>query len=73
VLSGYDDDLACDATRQTNRLRDALTTLSPPLERVLGRPAGACGGAGTACVLSHPKRAAHPPETGMSRMGEHGV
>jgi transposase len=36
VLSGYDDDLAADTTRQANRLRDALTSLHPPLERVLG-------------------------------------
>ena len=36
VLNGYDTDLAADATRLTNRLRDALTGLSPALERVLG-------------------------------------
>ena len=32
----YDTDLAADATRLTNRLRDALTGRSPALERVLG-------------------------------------
>ena len=36
VLNGYDTELAADATRLTNRLRDALTGLSPALERVLG-------------------------------------
>ena len=36
VLNGYDIDLAADGTRLTNRLRDALTGLSPALERVLG-------------------------------------
>ena len=36
VLNGYDIDLAADATRLSNRLRDALTGLSPALERVLG-------------------------------------
>ena len=35
-LDAYDTDLAADATRLTNRLRDALTGLSPALERVLG-------------------------------------
>ncbi len=36
ILNGYDIDLAADVTRLTNRLRDALTGLSPALERVLG-------------------------------------
>ncbi len=36
VLNGYDADLAADATRLSNRLRDALTGISPALERVLG-------------------------------------
>ena len=36
VLNGYDADLAADATRLSNRLRDALTGVSPALERVLG-------------------------------------
>ena len=36
VLNGYDADLAADATRLSNRLRDAPTGLSPALERVLG-------------------------------------
>ena len=37
VLAGYDDDLAQQATRLTNRLRDALTHVHPALERLLAR------------------------------------
>ena len=33
VLNGYDADLAADATRLSNRLRDALTGISPALAR----------------------------------------
>jgi transposase len=36
VLNGFDTDLAEDQTRVTNRLRDALTSISPVLERALG-------------------------------------
>jgi transposase len=36
VLNGFDIDLAADLTRLTNRLRDALTSISPALERALG-------------------------------------
>lgn len=36
VLNGFDTDLAADQTRLTNRLRDALTSISPVLERTLG-------------------------------------
>ena len=36
VLNGFDVDLAADLTRSTNRLRDALTSISPALERALG-------------------------------------
>jgi transposase len=36
VLNGFDTDLAADQTRVTNRLRDALTSISPVLERALG-------------------------------------
>jgi transposase len=38
VLNGFDIDLAADLLRLTNRLRDALVSISPPLERVLRRP-----------------------------------
>ncbi len=40
VLNGLDIDLAADATRQTNRLRDALTSISPALERAIGSKLG---------------------------------
>jgi transposase len=36
VLNGFDIDLAADQTRLTNRLRAALTSVSPALERALG-------------------------------------
>lgn len=35
VLNGFDTDLATDQTRMTNRLRDALTSINPVLERAL--------------------------------------
>lgn len=37
VLAGYDGDLAAEATRLTNRLRDALLHVHPALERLLGK------------------------------------
>ncbi len=47
MVLGYDDDLAQDATRTSNRLRGVLTSVHPALERVLGpacgtRPAWPC-------------------------------
>ncbi|MFD5025089.1 IS110 family transposase [Streptomyces sp. NPDC058373] len=36
MVLGYDDDLAQDATRTSNRLRGLLTSIHPALERVLG-------------------------------------
>jgi len=36
VLSGYDDDLAADVVRVSNRLRDTLTALNPQLEQAVG-------------------------------------
>jgi len=36
VLVGFDDDLAGEATRLTNRIRGLLTQVHPALERVLG-------------------------------------
>ena len=36
VLNGYDIDLAADQTRLASRLRDALTSISPALERAVG-------------------------------------
>jgi hypothetical protein len=36
VLNGFDIDLAADATRLASRLRDAVTSISPALERAVG-------------------------------------
>jgi len=36
VLVGFDDDLAGEATRLSNRIRGLLTQVHPALERVLG-------------------------------------
>jgi transposase len=43
VLNGFDIDLAADATRLASRLRDALTSISPALERVVGERLGQPG------------------------------
>jgi transposase len=43
VLNGFDVDLAADQTRITNRLRDALTSVSPALERAVGSRLGQPG------------------------------
>jgi transposase len=37
VLAGYDDDLAAQSTRLTNRLHEALLHIHPALERLLGK------------------------------------
>jgi len=36
ILNGFDIDLAADVTRVASRLRDALTSISPALERAIG-------------------------------------
>jgi transposase len=36
VLIGYDEDLAAEVTRLSNRLRDAMLSIHPALERLLG-------------------------------------
>lgn len=43
ILNGRDVDLAHDANRASNRLRDALTSISPALERVVGDRLGQGG------------------------------
>jgi hypothetical protein len=43
VLNGFDTDLAVDQTRVTNRLRDALTSIAPALERAIGKRLGQPG------------------------------
>ena len=67
ILNGRDADLAADATRAANRLRDALLTVSPALERALGDKLADSGGARDAlAALGHPHsahRAAGGPHT----------
>ena len=43
VLNGFDIHLAADQTRVVTRLRDALTSVSPALERALGKRLGHVG------------------------------
>ncbi len=43
ILNGRDVDLAEDANRATNRCRDALTSISPALERAIGPRLGLAG------------------------------
>lgn len=43
ILNGRDVDLAHDANRVSNRLRDALVSISPTLERVVGERLGQAG------------------------------
>ncbi len=43
VLNGFDIDLAADQTRLTNRLRDALSSVSPALEQAVGSRVGHAG------------------------------
>lgn len=43
ILNGRDVDLAHDANRAANRLRDALLSISPGLERVIGDRLGQAG------------------------------
>ena len=44
ILNGRDTDLAGDATRAANRLRDALLAVSPALERAVGDKLGSVPG-----------------------------
>lgn len=43
VLNGFDIDLAADTTRLANRLRDALTSISPAMEQAVGERPGQPG------------------------------
>ena len=57
VLNGFDVDLGADQTRQANRLRDLLVSVSPVLERVLGPPEPGRG-TGPAGQVPHTDRTA---------------
>lgn len=65
VLAGYDDDLATQSTRLTNRLRDAMLHVHPALERLLG-PRMDRGG-----VLD--LLATAPTPHALHELGEHGI
>jgi len=65
VLAGYDDDLAGQSTRLTNRLRDALLHVHPALERLLG-PRLDRGGI-------QDLLAAAPTPAALRELGEHGI
>lgn len=54
VLAGYDDDLAAQSTRLTNRLHDALLHTHPALERLLGGHLGRGGVLDVLAVASTP-------------------
>jgi len=62
VLNGFDTDLAADQTRVSNRLRDALTSISPVLERAIGNRLHQAGVRDLAASLPTPTalRAAGP-------------
>jgi transposase len=54
VLNGFDIDLAADLTRLTNRLRDALTSISPALERAVGSRVAHAGVRELLCAFPTP-------------------
>ncbi len=65
VLAGYDADLAAEATRLSNRLRDALLHVHPALERLLGKHFDR---AGVLAVL-----AAAPTPAALRELGADGI
>ncbi len=65
VLAGYDTDLAAEATRLGNRLRDALLHVHPALERLLG---GHLNRVGVLAVL-----AAAPTPAALRELGAGGI
>ena len=56
VLNGYDTDLAADATRLTNRLRDALTSVSPRPWSAYWAPNSTMRGHGTCSPATRHRR-----------------
>ena len=65
ILNGRDVDLAEDANRASNRCRDALVSVSPALERVLGSQL-AFGGVRDLLT-------AFPTPSGLARLGDGGI
>jgi transposase len=66
VLAGYDDDLAQQATRLANRLRDALLHVHPALERVLGPHTDRGGVLDVLTAASTPQALTELGETGIA-------
>jgi transposase len=65
ILNGRDVDLAEDANRATNRCRDALLSVSPALERVLGSQLGLGGVRDLLAACPTPAR--------LARLGDDGI
>ena len=61
ILNARDADLAADATRAANRLRDALLTVSPALERAVGDKLSSSGGARDALPAGAPPQRSETP------------
>ena len=69
ILNGRDTDLAADATRTVNRLRDALLAVSPALERAIGERLMSTPGLRAALVKNAPppQRCERPAKPGCGR------
>jgi transposase len=65
ILNGRDVDLAEDANRASNRCRDALVSISPALERVLGSQLGFGGVRDLLAVC--------PTPSALARLGDDGI
>ena len=59
VINGHDTDLASDANRTINRCREALSAVSPALERVLGQRLTQPGVRDLLAKRVHPNRIDH--------------
>jgi transposase len=72
VLVGFDDDLAGEATRLTNRIRGLLTQVKPGVGTSSRQQHPAQSSPGTAVMLRWPSRAAQgrPPQTALDRQQE---
>jgi transposase len=68
VLAGYDDDLAQQSTRLSNRLRDALLHIHPALERLLGKHTDRGGVLDLLTAASTPAALAELGEDGIAQL-----
>lgn len=67
VLVGYDDDLAQEATRLSNRIRGLLSQVHPALERVLGPRLGQKAALGLLVTFGGPQGMAKAKPAGLLR------